>query len=157
MSIREQLAQQPAAVGAIAVVILLIAGWLAFGRSQGPAVEQAWYYDLDAGELTTGAVGQVPPFTASDGHTLVRAAVFTCGDCADKASHYIAYLEQYTDAYITSMGDPDVFTPEVAEEGQLIRAADGEAWYTIISPEGSQIMTDARARCGGNPPKVCHP
>lgn len=158
MGLREQLSEKPVIGIALALIVITGALWYITAQSGTKrAMNQAWYYDLDAGERFAGEVGQVPPFTTAAGHTAVRAAVFTCGECADKASHYLAYLEKYSDAYIAAMGDAEAFTPDIAEQGQLIRAAEGETWHTAISAEGMKIVADARARCGNTPPKTCEP
>lgn len=158
MGLREQMADKPAVAVVIALAVIALAGW--YIASQGGtqrAVEQTYYYDLDAGSLFVGDVGKVPPFQTDDDHTAVNAAVFSCGDCADESTRFIGYLEQYSDAYRATMGDEEAFTPEIAEGGHLIASPDAIEWLSLATEQGRALQAEVMSRCGGDLPKGCQP
>lgn len=155
MGLRQQIAENPV-IGMVVVVILVgLAGWLIAGSKSAPVVNQSFYYDLDQGRLFTDDAGKAPPFKTATGQTAVIAAVFSCGDCVDASSRFLGYLEKYSDEYLAARGDPDM-PADVAEKGQLIRLEQGE-WVVAASEDGRRITAEVRSRCGGEPPKACHP
>ena len=61
---------------------------------------QAWYYDLNVGQIFTGNSTEVAPIDAPSGplpdggQAGVKAYVFSYGDCADESQRFIAWLER---------------------------------------------------------------
>ncbi len=76
------------ALAAIAVVMLIAAGWLLFGSSDSEAARNrlGYFYDIDARELV------VAEDTGDDARA-IRAMVFACGNCEDDTARFIGWLE----------------------------------------------------------------
>ena len=93
MGIREWLNKQPAVVGAVSVVFVLIAGYFvvqsALPSDPTNAPTQAFFSDDDGATWFSAGIDNVPPFN-HDGGEAVRAIVYECG-----GEEYVTYLERY--------------------------------------------------------------
>lgn len=183
------------------IVILLVSGVL-FGRFAAEQSKPAraptahvWYYDLGADKLFEAEADELPPIAApsdlgADGKASdsdsrgVRAAVYSCGDCADAKTRFIFYIEKYTPearaALIGNGGHRDVISEMPASEkrlrgldpdnpfdGMLIAFADPAdpsapaskwTWHpkADLTPDG--LDDAARGRCAdGQLPRLCPP
>lgn len=144
MGMRDAINQTPAVGGAVVIVLLAVAAFVVLRSGPGTAPrtpQHRYLYDLASGELVTGAA----PTSADGGRVVAR--VFTCGDCDDEASRFIAHLEKPNP-------DPDV---EAGEMPNLIRAVDGEQWVPPVGEKAMQIAMEADAKCDGRPRIECYP
>jgi hypothetical protein len=109
------LAKNPAIVGLVTVLLIVVAGAMAYrtfagGRNYATGRE-VWFYDLQSGELFGGAPNAHPPIAApsdrdaTDGARHgVRAFVYACGSCDVAENRSIVYVERYTAALSTALG-----------------------------------------------------
>lgn len=155
----------------IAVVLLATAGWLAFGRDRVPAdIRLDYFYDLDTGELFTAPRDQLAPFPAPGGGTAVKATVFSCESCDNRDTHFIGWLERYSDEAKTLMrterqsetDDVDPKFNEAMAEGHQIAFIDdagGElTWQSSSDPQVVAQMRHVLTRCEGvRRTEACNP
>src|SRR5436309_1374127 len=105
MSIRETLNQHPILgnLGSIALLILalaLVIYWLRPAPPQG--YPKVYYYDMaksgmDAVYLAKGGKWAPIPSPTDPTKEAVFAHIFSCaGNCGDKSTHFIGYLEKFT-------------------------------------------------------------
>ncbi len=156
MSLRDLL-QKPAVGGgtAVALIVGAVVYTVFFSGPDytGPKVETAYhYFDLKSNQLIEGPMDKFAPITAPSGGEGVRAYVYSCGDCADPASRFIAYFFKNSPAAKKLLEDSADMTGgenyKAWYDGQLVRKPDGEEWVNIHSPEGVAIAGAAKARCG---------
>lgn len=141
----------------VAVVLIGVAVWIVMRSGGSEGLEKAYYYDVDAKALIVDDVNKVPPFKTSSGATAVVAAVFSCGDCGDKSTHFVGYLEKYTDALRTAMDAGTAIDPEVAKVGHVVREESGSDWIPSSTTAGQQIIEAVEKQCGDQKPTVCQP
>ena len=136
---------------------------------------QAYYFNLESGELFTQQIGQFTPIRVAHAGAApvhdpagqgVRAYVFSCGDCGDADSRYIGWIEMHNPAYLgdNAKGGHGEMSPAFTmmmlaerEDGTLVRAVDRDDWLAKKSAEGKTLMADARDRCGDRPAVRCEP
>ena len=94
-------------VTVISVAVLILAlGWIVqevrFRWNRSAVIPDAWFYDLNTGQLFRAKSNGLPPIAAPSGplpngeHAGVRAKVFACGDCSDPSNRFIGWLEKLT-------------------------------------------------------------
>jgi len=126
-----------------------------------------WYYDLNTGTLFTAPSGQLPPINAPSGPTPsgepagVRAFVFACGECANPADRFPAYLQKFTpgaknlfdnlpddQTNLDNLGDQVDRLLEGGEigAGMLIADPNDLTWRPATHPASRKLMTGAWAR-----------
>lgn len=148
LSLQNFLAKNQALVAVIAVAILAFAIYSTL-RTAGvvTSIPTIYYYDLQTGGTTTGAVG------SGD----IIAHVFACNSCDDEADRFIAYVEKLTDEAkaeeLKELPDLDILT-----DGNVIARVDGDSelrWVPLNSPEGGDITGAPYTKC--EDPKSCKP
>ncbi|MCC5829082.1 MAG: hypothetical protein JJU36_06500 [Phycisphaeraceae bacterium] len=131
MNIRQWINDNPLFAG-LGLVVLLVLGFTFAPRpaSGPPRITDfpVWLYDESTGD-----------YTVAD-HTTpgLRAAVFACGDCGDKAARFVAFLTN--------------------EEGE-VRGVDDDTWHHGLSDEARQLNAAIQSRCEakGKPARPCLP
>lgn len=183
MSIREWINRNT--LGALVVTVLALVAALGLtlwrsGGTGGPV--EAYFFDLDTGELFTAAARQLPPIeTPGGGHQGVSAHIFACGECPAPVAGltldalrdqggFVAYFERYSDS--AKMMLEAGFPPETPEEEELrealaedpeqaalVRRPDDEEWVELRSEAGDRIAAAAWERpCpDGTAPTRCRP
>lgn len=95
---RDMLRERPGVVGGFAGVIMLIAAasLLLQFRTPPERVETIWYFNESTQKLVA-AEDQLSPAraTAVGADDLVRAYVYSCGECSDESSLFVGYLEKF--------------------------------------------------------------
>ena len=158
----------------IFICIMFVALAVVLWRNYGPAPNYAalhpiWYYNLAANKLVR-AEDQLSPVRVN-GMTLVRAYVFSCGECTDAPKRYVGYLEQIeesqkdalakfqTTRYMGMHGLMDMSEETLRQwpAGSLqVRLIKPGEWVDAFSPEGEAIRNGARHTCStGEPPRSC--
>lgn len=150
-------------VAVIAVIILLVAVFFIFkqmglgGGGYGSA-KDAYWYDVDTGELF-GHAAVLPPIEAPSGGEGVRAYLFACNDCDDKSDRFIGYLERYSEEGRRILkeeqdkGNP--MARALAMEGAEIRRDTDEEWLPAMGDDGKALRQEPQTKCGGKPAKQC--
>ncbi|MBI4581376.1 MAG: hypothetical protein HY718_16865 [Planctomycetes bacterium] len=156
----------------VVVAILGAAGllyWLLVGGgTAGP--KQAWYYDLNTGQLFTAEVTKELPVAAPSGPAPegqpagVRAFVFSSGDCSNPSDRFIGWLETLgrTSGSPAVAGGSDRMRPAdplgrpVGE--RLIRREKDRNWVAANTPHGIAIVNEVlRPDTSGRPVRPCEP
>lgn len=157
--------------------VLLIAGGIFFyirslppSRTATEAVSPLWYYDVEAARLIRHE-DLLPPITVNN-RELVRAYVFSCGDCGDATKRYIGYVEKFSgeakrllesqERILCYMGprgldrlNPDEIGKLLPKDAVQIRLPDKPDWMDAYDTAGIKLRSLARAKCGTVPPKEC--
>ncbi len=171
-------------LGTLALLVLLVAVVAIIRQTRRsylpPVITHDWYCDLNTHTLFSTATGQTPPIAAPSGAAAdgleagVRAHVFTCSKCTE-SERSIGWLETYTPEMKQRLLElrqpaskerprpgPQLTMAEIMLETDLrtgmtslIKRPDDPNWVPIKSPEGQQIIQEARRRCG--PDKVARP
>lgn len=156
-----------------AAVLLAAAVW-GIGRfllADSDARGDSYFYDLGAQKLFAGPHEAIPPIRGKFGSEMdgVRAVVVsTTGDCKDKSSLKIVYLETYAPEFKQKLDDQksaasagrevENLSRNLVQALRLIRRPDETNWHSINSPEAQAIM-EALTQPGssGAPPTICLP
>lgn len=152
---------------AIGLIVVILAAAVAIGviNMQEESHERPqlnYYYDLNTKLVFDGPHDLIPPIDAPsakpgpDGRGAgVRAYVFSCTDCKDKSTHFVGFLETYSEQAKAKMNDPNATE---AETTASIKREDDEGWAVASSPEGQKVRTDAYKKCAANQrPQQCTP
>jgi hypothetical protein len=161
-----------AAMGGV-VAVLVAALFLIVARlgddASGAAYNYGFYYDLSTRELFVDSNRQLPPIRDGQG---VAAHVFSCGQCEDKASRVIGWLEMYTPEAKAALAAPQTGSPDdfavaeivvdpVVEAGHLYafepQAGAEPQWVPANSLPASRIQQQALAMCDGRRANPCSP
>lgn len=96
--VRDWLNENPlVAVGLTVVAVVVVLYMMLAGGRGGPTIPtHEYFFNLTTQELEAVELGQIPPIQNDQGHELVLAAVFSCGDCSNPDELIIAWLERYT-------------------------------------------------------------
>lgn len=149
-----------AALIAVAVVITMRSG------SAADAPRQAWFYDVQTGQLFAAAASEIPPVDAPSGPgNGVAAFVFGCGSC-NEADRFINHLLTYTEKARQTMAQLD--THDMTTQVDLIDAGTRVApppdepgaepqWIPKTSPQGADLIDAAPSRCTGAKVQRCVP
>lgn len=181
------IAKHPAIIAGVAVVLVGVALWVVtstmFGGPQGPQYGETYYLDMSSGELFPASEISVPPIAApSDkdrqGGELhgVRAYVFSCSDCADADSRFVAFVERYSPEIKAALTEytaeqlaempPNAreqlnISQRQIESGKLVAVPEEGVnwqdwnWVPSISAEANEIRTGVSDRCGSDRPQPC--
>jgi hypothetical protein len=181
--IRQWLLMNSALLTVVAILITVLSMASLLWNSRGAGSSQAlrsYYYDLGSEKpegldrLFPGERSAIAPIASPSGKQGengelmgVRAMVYSCGECTDRSSLFIGYLETLTPPARLAMeklreaagGPPNLQMMATAESGTLVRSLEGkDQWYPRRSPEGMTIVNAARSHCGeDNPPQPCYP
>ena len=166
MNLREWMNQNSAAVTIIAVVLLLISLGviiMTLTPNNPSRIVDVYFMDTADEVLFTATSDQLPPITAPSGKEGVRAFVFSCGDCGDKASQFVGWLETYTAeakaAISAPMDDPEagMANYELIENGHMVCDPVSKRWVMANSEQGFNIMDMVQTKCGNTAPTPCFP
>ncbi len=163
MSLRALMHEKPVVGYGVVVVLLALAGWIAFGGVGGAGAKNGsvrWFYDMETGQLIEHAAGMehIPPITLENGHEAVSAYVFACGKCDDGASHQLGYVEKFTEKGKQQQLDPptvvdfDSVVPgmpggQSPEPSRLVAVPGDEMqWVGVNTPAGMRLVNDVRYR-----------
>lgn len=163
MDIRKML-NNPAVAAAVVAAVILIVVVARMARGGDRQLEgYAFFYDVDRHELTAiKSPDELPPVTTEHGTRAVRAVMFGCGGCEDKAERTVGYLEMWDDASkaaVTAMAQApvDETVPGAAagvaqrrDMGHLVaRYVKGQApqWFPAGSPTGREILASSTKLC----------
>ena len=165
MSLRQLLNNNSSIVTLASLVVLILAlGWMVqtsmLNRYNSADVPNAWFYDLNTGELFEAKSNAIPPIDAPSGNLPngepagVRAKVFACGDRSDPAKQFVGWLEKLTpeakQAIVqgqTGEGMSSSSSSIGYLEGLLVRSADGDRWVSANSREAMRLFQSPRDRC----------
>jgi hypothetical protein len=173
---------QNAAIATVLAVLALVGSILAllYVKDRG-SVQTAETYYLDLGSTAPNPVDRLfaaeidtPPVNAPSGVTMpnggpagVKAHVFSCGDCADRSSWFIGYLETTTPEFREAMiqfrenqrsGKPSDLPSNLrGNRGRLVSAPDPVQWVEFASGPGQTLISIPMSRCGEVPPQPCEP
>lgn len=149
---------------ALCVASLILVRYLRASNVGGEGL-QLWYYDLNSRKLIrTG--GKLAPTQAANGTEVVRAYVFSCGECSDSAKRFVGWLEQFSDGAKTALQskmristylgpnsmesvDDDDISSLLPPGSRQIRQAEDGSWLDFYSAEAIHIRDQARSKCGG--------
>jgi len=144
MSSPARLKSQMPAKGVAAAVLFLIAimaFYVQLSPLRAPSVTYAWFYDLETGQLFSHSDAELPPIKQGKA---VKAAVFSCGKCGDRALEFIGWLEKYTDEAkqaqqtLSLQGNETQQRPEPGAVGPSQLAARVQRGHLIApSPKGN--------------------
>lgn len=170
------------AVGLLVLALGLIV-WQVLGEDADTTVE-AYYLDLEAGELFLSSANELPPIeTPTGGGRGVRAHVYACGECPaglegataeeiEARGAFVAWLERYTDEAkqtIERLGGRDSESPlppeqeqqlyEAQDRGLVVGEATGDRWVQLESDAGRRLMDGPQQRCDDQPGRAvrCEP
>jgi hypothetical protein len=154
---------------AAVVALLGLAGvlvWRSFSGGSAPG-ENAFFYDVSAGELFTAPVTAVPPIDSVDGGEpdgMRAMVVSTTGQPEDESSWQVVYLERYSDELKRQMeqaqqtGGSPAIGRGAAQAHRFIRRLDESNWHPMYSPEAEAILSSwLTAGPDGGPATVCTP
>lgn len=158
-----------------AVIALIVAIAILFWYFRAPPsvsdLVKLWFYDLSANKLVR-AGDHIAPTKSTSGATVVRAYIFSCGECGDAGQRYIGWLEQFNEeakaalqksfqkttytgpSGLETLNDEDIAAVIPAGSRQ-IRLPDSGNWVDFVSVDGVAIREKAMKRCGENPPNPC--
>ena len=118
-----------------------------------PRIAQAWFYDLNTGDLFLAPADSEDPIRTTsgdfEGHPAgVRAMVFSCGSCNKADERFVGWLEMPDPGLSARQIDVAESLPgEDAPSGLLIRSEKGDQWYPFESVEAAAIMQAAQSVC----------
>ena len=153
----------------LALVMLVAAGFFMFRfLSENDGVsEKTFFYDLSEKKLFTVLRTSVPPIkginhAVEDG---VRAVVVSMtGNCRDKSSLKVAYLETFSPELKRQMetaqatGGSPLMSRAMALGHRLVRRPSDTEWFPMNSPEAERILNEwAIPGPNGVTPVVCAP
>lgn len=155
------------------IVSIPLAAFLLWRATRTPSATletgPLWYYDI-AGKKLTRRIDSIPPIE-TDGTTLVRAYVFSCGECGDSAQRFIGYLEQFdpemkkswdktmTRSYFGPHGINEFGEEELKKlpaRTVMVRAESDPEWADAFDAKGEQLRQQVSSRCtAGTTPRSC--
>ncbi len=158
MSLRDQLNGPMGYVAALAILGASVGLYFVLNADDGgQRLTHAWYfYDLSSKNLVSKPTDTPSP---ADAGNSLRAYVFSCSDCADEKSRFIAYLEQLSPEATAALSDPALDYDQRSQKriaGWQLRTVDSTEWIAATSPQGQELMNSAWKRCGKEP-KPCDP
>jgi len=166
MSLREHIEKHRGLATVIAAALAAGAVAMVLTRSGGTLEKERFFYDLGTGKVFAGDAMLTPAIASESGEGMgVGAIVFSCSNCDDESSRFVAWLEKYTDAAKQVMASGNAAEPSVTERieaGHLIAAepvagSDAE-WIVEFSARGMGLRKAMRERCmGEGTVRVCRP
>jgi hypothetical protein len=157
-SIRETIQKNPlVGYGAAAACLALAIAYAFMGGDTEELTEYDWWYDLDSKSFFKGPVGDLPPIASKSGPDKgLKAYLYSCSSCDDKASRFVGYLEMYTPQAKEARSDRA--REQVFMAGHMIRRPDDAQWVPFRSGEGKALMSELMSKkCQGKPPTSCIP
>ncbi len=162
MGIREKLTGP---VGYVLVAVMLIAAitiaMTGGENSQRRMTVGVWFLDIKTDKLYVVDENTPPPTKApSGGNDGVKAYVYSCGACDDEATHFVGYIEKYTDDAIAAINDASLSFEDrdlKRNAGRVVSKREDVQWVQRKSNEGQALITEAMSRCKGSQIKGCEP
>lgn len=175
MSFRDTINNNPAVGLIIAVVVVGVAIFVLRGNARPADNPQAYFYDLETGQLFAGLKTDVPPIDAPSGAgNGVQATVMSCGSCDNPDERFVAWISRF-DPQVQDMvrrmnesanpvdadGNPiDVmYVNSHAYIAVAPESAGGEVdWISINAPQAQTIRQAPYDKCAqGTVVKTCIP
>jgi hypothetical protein len=165
-------AEQFKLAGAVIGLTIAAVGFVRFFRTNNQSAGTAYFYDLSGKTLFVAPHSSVPPIKGVNGDEEdgVRAIVIsTTGDCADKNSRKVAYLETYTPElkkqvemrtgnHAEQGGNDVMIRRGEAQQFVLIKRPEEADWHPMTSPEAQDILKIINTPGpDGKMPVVCIP
>lgn len=153
--------RKPAVGGPVAGLVLVIAivlGVMNSGDDPMPTRAGDYYFDIETSKVFVADASQLPPIAAPSGAgNGMKAYVFSCSDCGDASSHFVAYIEKYSEEAKAVMGDREKL--DIVDKGHQLRAGDGGEWVLASSEEGQKLISSPPATCKakGGKTQICQP
>lgn len=187
MQLRELANNNTAVVTIGAIVVLVVALTILWrqiaGGGPGSADYQAYYVDLNTGQIITANANQHSPIDLSseggDPGLAARAIVFACGECANEQDRFIAWVEKYPDEIKQKLdelkaqsteqgggpmaGPPSFMQMDYLMMNKLVSPFNLDnptkmRWVAVNSPAGTTLMNGIREPCpDGSRPAPCRP
>lgn len=166
MKIREWLEEHMAFTTIAAVLVLgfsIVMLWSVLqGATVKPVVHGEYFYDLGSSSrdpldrLFVARSDRQPPIESPskvimpDGTQAgVRAYVFTCGECSDRSTLFIGYLETVP---------PPIPGARIPSSGRTVRTLDDSNWSPVSTPQGQKTILSPQTRCESEVRlKACQP
>ncbi|MCC6580693.1 MAG: hypothetical protein IT440_09640 [Phycisphaeraceae bacterium] len=154
----------PLVVTGSAMAMLLVSMTVLAMQFKSPErrMRDAYYYDMERGELFTAPGGQITPIRMDDRQG-VLAMVFACGSCENAGQRFVAWLEMHNPQTIERLRQHKLddgkmmMSLEESNGGVLIKRERDATWTSRASLQGRQLMLDSQ-RCGdGTSPVRCVP
>lgn len=157
MSLQDVIQKNQPVIAVVAIVVLVFAVYSTMRTTGavGGGPPRVYYYDLQSGDLFVDVKNQDAPIDAPSGGQGVLAHVYSCTDCGDEASRFVAYVEKLTDEAKAEAvkTEPDL---QLLAEGRVISAVGDEMnWVMMDSPAGGHITGIAHNKC--EQPQRCFP
>ena len=128
-------------------LVLLLVGREPPGRRY-KAGKQAWFYDLNTGELFVDSSKQTGPIEAPSGPLFdgepagLKAHVYSYVLDPNASEHFVGFLERPDpQAEVKQLASDQGNFPEWAR-GRLIRRVDDETWVSPTSRQGREIIQE---------------
>lgn len=159
----------------LAVVLLALAAYfcLSYYQNRPNQEPEIYFYDLSEKRLFAAPQSAVPPIQGLNDDELdaVRAVVISpSGDCHNKESLKIAYLERYSlemkRQFETMQSQGENHPGEIvgnirrseAQSHTLVKRLDDDQWYPMTSDEALKIVSEWQVKGPhGRYPTVCRP
>lgn len=152
-------------VAVVAVIIIVVAVILMLRSGSGAGTGGAGatavpWYDTGTSKLYGQTeLSAIPPVKAPSGEEGVRAFVFSCTNCSDKSSQFIAYLEKYAPEaraeYEKLRSSEDMPARAAAQQNTMVRGEDDTEWVERMTDEGQAIIFSAADQCAPSPAQPC--
>jgi len=158
-------------ISSVCAILIIATLWMSLFSSDKEKItdpDEAWFYDINTGELFTSAKTNFPPIEASSGPLQdgqpagVLAHVLTFDPTGkDKSQQFIGYLEKFTEegkqAWQEAL-ETDRLAEMSSSTGRLIKRVEDEKWIKADSPEGMKIRSLAyKSNEKGQTPQYVNP
>ena len=162
---RQWIRERPIVPLAASLVVLSLAGTMLARSFRDPVQppipwETVYAYDLNTGKIFTSKKTTLAPFPTESGKSPyaqpagVWAVVFSCGSCADPATHFVGWIEALTTEARAAVGPVIADTPSgepyegmfqnalgnVENAIQIADPKNPNSWLTATDPEAIKLM-----------------
>lgn len=158
-----------ATIAAVAILVVALVMLVSSGGGGPTASGNAYFYDLETGEVFVGDATAIPPIQSPAGNQAVRAHFYTCTECTEEA-RFLGYYEKYTDEAKKAIeeaqqssgsgeagSEAEMRAYEASMSGMLY-SEDGENWQRSQGPGGAGPQQKLQEKCGeGQRLKYCAP
>lgn len=171
MSFRTTLQKNAPFVILAALALLVLSATVIWRNRPGSGTQQQalrhqWFFDVGTGKLYIVDIDTAPPQVPESRATLadgspggVKAYVFSCGDCADPATHFVGYVATLPES--ERVKPAELRNPSAETIARVLvtnTAAVGLEWVPRNSEKAERIRMDLQGRCKeGQSLKECPP